>query len=199
MEKANVLKTIAETGYNVGFGAKKHFATFDVVETIPGLITFASIALGIIGLVIEQLAQKLPAAILTVIGVSGLYISAYDKQKSQYQEVGTRLTEIFNELRTLYRSVQDGENIVFAQCRLKELEDEYYKISLSKQIFLSDWLAHYKFFWQMQIDWINEQKNFNFWRDKMPLSLTLIIVFSSVIGLINIFYKCYILIENYRC
>ena len=35
MDKNTLLKMIAETGYNVGFGAKKHFATYDIVEKAP--------------------------------------------------------------------------------------------------------------------------------------------------------------------
>ena len=36
--------------------------------------------------------------------------------------------------------------------------EEFYAVSISKQIYASDWFAHYKFF-QMQIDWIDEQNN----------------------------------------
>ena len=32
MDKDDLLKHIAETGYNVGFGAKLHFATYDIVD-----------------------------------------------------------------------------------------------------------------------------------------------------------------------
>ena len=42
MNKAELLKCIAETGYNVGFGAKKHFATYDLLEKMPGWIGFIS-------------------------------------------------------------------------------------------------------------------------------------------------------------
>lgn len=49
-------------------------------------------------------------------------------------------------------------------------ESQYYGASISKQILFSDWYAHYKFFWQYQIDWVANQKNFSFWRDKVPLT-----------------------------
>ena len=47
MNKLDLLKSIAEKGYDVGFGAKKHFATYDIIEKTPGLISFSSMAFGI--------------------------------------------------------------------------------------------------------------------------------------------------------
>ena len=51
---------------------------------------------------------------------------------------------------------------------------------ISKQILFSDWYAHYKFFWQVQIDWIDEQKNFNLLRDKIPLTFSLTVVVTII-------------------
>ena len=36
MKRDDLLKCIAETGYNVGFGAKKNLATYDLVEKRGG-------------------------------------------------------------------------------------------------------------------------------------------------------------------
>ncbi|MDD2815100.1 MAG: hypothetical protein PHP00_05095 [Thiotrichaceae bacterium] len=47
-----LIKSIADTGYNVGFGAKKHFATYDIVEKMPGFINFISIVFGIYALIL---------------------------------------------------------------------------------------------------------------------------------------------------
>lgn len=169
MDKDALLRTIAETGYNVGFGAKKHFATYDMVEKLPGWIGFVSLSIGIFSLVFDQLSAKVPSAALAVAGVAGLYISLYDHRKMEYERVGKELTRIYNELRTLYRQVQAGADAAASQNTLRALEDAYYAAGISKQIVLSDWYAHYKFFAQMQTDWINEQKKFT-WRDKVPLS-----------------------------
>ncbi|MCJ2136848.1 SLATT domain-containing protein [Methylobacterium sp. J-026] len=167
MDKAGLLKSIAETGYNVGFGAKKHYATFDIVEKAPGWIGFISTGFGIFGLVYESLSAKLPSATLTFLGVSALYISFYRSKK--YDEVGRQLTQLFNQLRDLYRSVEGGANLIESATILKEIESKYYSIAISRQILFSDWYTHYKFFAQQQIDWINEQKNFT-WKDMWPLS-----------------------------
>lgn len=170
MDKDALLKCIAETGYNVGFGAKKHFATYDLVERVPGWITFFSLTIGVLGLVYEPLAQKLPAALLVVVGIVGLYVGAYDSRKADYEAVGNKLIGLFYELRDLYRSVQAGTDPVAGHAALSAIEARYVGVSISKQMFPADWYAHYKFFWQTQIEWIDEQKKFRFFRDKIPLS-----------------------------
>jgi hypothetical protein len=181
VDKEGLLKSIAETGYNVGFGAKKHFATFDIVEKAPGWIGFLSTAVGIFGLVYDPLSAKTPSATLAVLGVSALYISFY--RSKEYDEVGRKLTQIFNGLRDLYRAVQGGYDIQSAYADLKVLESSYYEVSISKQILFSDWYAHYKFFAQQQIDWVNEQKKFT-WNDKIPYSSVAFVVLLIVLGVI---------------
>lgn len=47
MDKKIFLKSVAEHGYNVYFGAKKHFATYDIVEKVPGWIAFITLCIGI--------------------------------------------------------------------------------------------------------------------------------------------------------
>ena len=186
MDKDSLLKSIAETGYNVGFGAKKHFATYDIVENVPALIGFVSIAIGILSLVFDPLSAKLPSACLTIAGVLALYINFFNHCKGDDDKEGRALTVLFNRLRDLYRQVQAGADIVASHAELKTIETEYYASGLSKQIVGSDWYAHYKFFTQMQIEWINEQKRFS-WRDKVPVSLRiwtgLILTAGSILGI----------------
>ena len=59
---------------------------------------------------------------------------------------------------------------------------------MSKQILFSDWYAHYKFFWQHQIEWVDEQKKFDFFRDKVPLSLYVFIA-ALILMVIGFIYK----------
>lgn len=185
MDKDGLLKSIAETGYNVGFGAKKHFATFDIIEKVPGFIGFASIAIGIFSLVCEPLSTKLPSACLTIAGVCAVYIALYNHRKSDYERVGIELTKLFNELKMLYRGVQSGADVAAGVVSLKAIESSYYAHAISNQIVFSDWYAHYKFFAQQQIDWVDEQKKFT-WRDKFPLSLilTVMVVFCLIVWLV---------------
>ncbi|MDN5651404.1 MAG: SLATT domain-containing protein [Lactococcus lactis] len=179
MNRSDFLKCIAETGYNVGFGAKKHFATYDLVEKSPGWISFISIAFGIYSLAFKELSTSFLSASFTVLGVVGLYVSMYDAKKSDYEKAGVELTKIYNQLRALYYSVQsksDSDDLTNLISEYQQLESQYYSVGLSKQILFSDWYAHYKFFWQHQIEWVDEQKKFRFFRDKVPLSFYLFLV-----------------------
>jgi hypothetical protein len=186
MEKEDLLKHIAETGYNVGFGAKKHFATYDIVEKLPGLIGFLSTGVGVFGLYIDDLSGKSLSAIFIILGIAGLYISFYDSKKTEYASAATQLIQIFNQLKHLYfqvKSAQPGQ-LEGLQNQLFELEEKYYQTSICKQILFSDWYAHYKFFWQHQIDWVDEQKKFKFFRDKVPLSFSFSVLMLILLAVI---------------
>lgn len=181
MDKNSLLKDIAETAYNVGFGGRKHFATYDIVDKTPGLISFFSMAFGTYALVFDGLSTKFLSASFVVLGIIGLYISFYDSRKSDYEKAGRTLTMLFNELRQLYRSTKSAaEDTMLPNYKqeLNDIESQFYETSISKQILFSDWYAHYKFFWKVQIDWIDEQKNFNFFRDKIPLTFSLTVIFA---------------------
>jgi hypothetical protein len=184
MDKDALLKTIAETGYNVGFGARKTFATFDIVEKAPGWIGFASMAFGTFALFVDSLASKVPSAILLIAGVAALYISFY--RSAEYETTAKQLLQLQNKLRSLYRSVQSGKDVAAAKIEFDDIEREFYSVTVSRQILLSDWYAHYKFFAQSQTDWMHEQKHFRFWKDMVPLSakvvLSAIVVSSVVLG-----------------
>lgn len=185
MTKDDLLRQIADTAYNIGFGAKKHLATYDIVEKAPGRIGFISLGVGVFALFIDMLAKKHMSAILIVLGISGLLINLYDKTKQTYEQKGIFLTELFNKLKCLYFSVKSSGKTEFTEetKKLSEIEAEYYSNCISKQILLSDWYAHYKFFWQHQIDWIDEQKHFKFWRDKVPLSFVIFVALIVVSAL----------------
>ncbi|MDX9744883.1 MAG: SLATT domain-containing protein [Arcobacteraceae bacterium] len=188
MTKNDLLKQIAESAYNVGFGAKKSFATFDIVEKIPGILNFCALSIGILALFIDELNIKTVSASLIIFGVIGIYISKYDDQKDEYAKSGSKITELFNELKSLYHSVKakpDNTNFDEDISKLKEIENKFYSISISKQILFSDWYAHYKFFWQWatHIKWLETELKLNLWENKMPLSF---IVFIGVVLLIFI-------------
>ena len=190
MKRDDLLKCIADTGYNVGFGAKKHFATYDLVEKSPGWISFISIAFGIYSLAFKELSTSFLSASFTVLGVVGLYVSMYDAKKSDYEKAGVELTKIYNQLRALYYSVQsksDSDDLTNLISEYQQLESQYYSVGLSKQILFSDWYAHYKFFWQHQIEWVDEQKNFSFFRDKVPLSFYMFVVVLIVMAICFIY------------
>lgn len=188
MTKEDVLKQIAESAYNIGFGAKKSFATFDIVDKIPGILNFCALAIGILALVIDELNIKIVSASLIIFGVIGIYISKYDDKKDEYATSGSKITEMFNELKSLYHSVKaksDDTNFDEDISKMKEIEDKFYSITIPKQILFSDWYAHYKFFWQWatHIKWLETELKLTFWENKIPLSF---IVFIGVVLLIFI-------------
>jgi hypothetical protein len=187
MKKNDLLLRIADTAYNIGFGAKKHFATYDIVEKAPGWIGFISMGVGVFALFIDILATKHISAILIILGISGLLINSYGETKLNYEKNGVLLTQLFNDLKSIYFLVKSSEKLDFSDEaeKLSEIESRYYSHCMSKQILFSDLYAHYKFFWQHQIDWVDEQKHFRFWRDKIPLSL-IIICLLAVVGALTL-------------
>lgn len=184
MNKTNLLKMIAETAYNVGFGAKRNFATFDLVEKAPGWLSFVSFVVGVYALFVPSFAVSHVGAVMLLFGIATLYIGFYQQDKAKYETAGVELTRYFHDLRSLYYAVQsmpDGSDFTPQVAAHKTLCDQYLTVTVSKQIFLSDWYAHFKFFWQQQIEWIDEQKHFKLLRDKIPLSFSVAIIFLVVL------------------
>ena len=191
MTKDDLLKCIAQAGYNVGFGAKKHFATYDIVLKVPGIIAIVSLVVGIFGLVFDLLSTKYLSASFIVLGIVGIFISLYEHKKQSYENTGKQLTDIFNSLKTLYyntKAAQD-QSLVEYEKQLEQYQKEAQATCISQQILFSDWYAHYKFFWQDQIDWIEEQKQFRFFRDKLPLTFSFVSVLFLLVAVgLLVFY-----------
>lgn len=197
MNQVELLRQIAESGYNVGYGAKKHFATAEFVDKLPGWIGFISLTVGVLALVFPSLSEKLPSAMLIILAVAGLYMSFYDK--AAYMKAGEKLTECFQELRSLYSHVKSmPANSDFSPCvtEYTHIRSAANGVGISRQIFLSDTAAHYKFFWQQQIGWVEEQVTFRFWRDKVPLT-TIVTVSILLIGGLGV--SAYFLFCKFYC
>lgn len=179
LDKDSLLKELATNGYNVGFGAKKHFATYDIIAKIPGFISLVGLLIGV-----GQLAYpKSPfntgiSTVLVMASIIGMAISPFNSEKDNYNQRGMDITDLFNQLRRLYFKVQNSSATTFEseEQEMNNIMSQFYSISMSNQIFGSDWYAHYKFFRQMQIDWIDEQKEFKFWKDKLPTSFIWFII-----------------------
>ena len=181
MDKDQLLKSIAETGYNVGFGARKTFATFDIVEKAPGWIGIISFAVGIFALFNDDYAGKPLSASLLIVGFAALYFGLY--RSGDYEKTAKELLGLHNRLKLLYRGVKSGADLQASKAELQLIEGEYYAVTVSRQVFLSDWYAHYKFFAQSQTEWMDEQLNFKFWKDMLPLSAKVVVV-GVVLGVV---------------
>ena len=187
MQKEALLKLIAETAYNTGYGAKKHFATYDIIEKLPGWVTFISGAAAILALFVPAFEAKWVSATFIIISIGAGNILLYDRDKPKYAEAGSALTERFHELRVLYYEVKTqpvGADLPDHAKRHAVIQANALNTNVTKQIFLSDWYAHYKFFWQQQTGWIDEQLKFTLLRDKLPLGFTVavIMVIVGVVG-----------------
>jgi hypothetical protein len=187
MQKEPLLRLIAETAYNAGYGAKKHFATYDIIEKLPGWVAFISAAAAILALFVPALEAKWVSATFIIISIGTGNILLYDRDKSRYAEIGTSLTERFHELRFLYHEVkteQPGVDLPAHTRRHADIQANALKTNMAKQIFLSDWYAHYKFFWQQQTGWLDEQLKFKLLRDKIPLSFSVfvLLVVATLVG-----------------
>jgi hypothetical protein len=143
-------------------------------------------------LFVDWLATKFLSAAFICLGVLGISITLYDHKKEQYVECGRKLTQVFNKLKTLYFNVKGASEseLPDLERKLMALEEESSKIGISDQILFSGWLAHYKFFWEHQIDWIEEQKHFSLFRDKIPLSFMLSVGLMVVVVVIYLCRTC---------
>lgn len=187
-----VLKSLATNGYNVGFGAKKNFASYDLVIKLPSWIGFITLALGIIQLGYPVIGNcKWLSTILILVSVAALYINVFNATADKFEEEGIRLTKIYNKLRNLYLKVKCSEKDNFEEeiMEMHTILEDYYSNVISKQVFLSQWFAHFKFFYEMQIDWVDEQLKFGFFKDKVPNSLKIILVLLFISFLILAYYE----------
>lgn len=192
MTKETLLKSIATNGYNVGFGAKKNFASYDLVIKLPSWIGFITLGLGIIQLGYPVIGNcKWLSTILILVSVAALYINVFNSSADKFEEEGIRLTKIFNRLRNLYFKVKSSDKNDFTDevNEMNGIMEEYYSNVISKQVFMSQWFAHFKFFYEMQIDWIEDQLKFKFLKDKVPNSLKIILFLLFVSFLIFIYYE----------
>lgn len=192
MKQDLLLKMIAETAYNVGYSAKKNLATFDIIEKLPGWIGLISLGVGIFSLFVTDLAVNWVSASFILIGLASTSLNAYFPEKSKYAENGTKLTSLFHDLRIMYYEIKSlpisSDLIIFVE-KLKLIQTQAIQIQSTKQVFLSDWYAHYKFFWQMQIEWIDEVRPFSLWRDKLPLSFSIILGVGALYAIYTVLIK----------
>jgi hypothetical protein len=177
LDKNSLLNTIALKGYDVGFGAKKHFATYDLASKAPNLIALATLVAGVIQLsfTMPDNANKVLSIFLIFIGIVAIFINILLIKKREYEDAGKKINTIYFKLRDLYFSVKGTDDNDIAalekfEDEYKRLIDEFNQTGITDQMMFSDWYAHYKFFVQFETDWIEEQRPFKF-RDKVPLAL----------------------------
>lgn len=193
MTKKGLLKEIAINAYNIGFGAKKHFASYDIIIKLPYWISFIVLSIGIVQLAYDPFFySKEVSVLLILISIASLFLNFFNSTKDGYKNKGVELTKLFNELRQIYLEIENSDKVDFSKERMKmsEILNDFYDKSITKQVFLSQWYAHFKFFYEMQIDWIDNELDFKFWKDKIPNSFKFFVFLILIVLLI-------LLITNY--
>lgn len=200
-EKESLLRSIAETGYDIGIGAKRHLKSFDILRIAPLTISIIVIIIGVFQMTeVYKYFSKLHSAyfdvlsaLLIVIGILGLVADLCSDKKEQYMESGTELITLLTELRSMYNKVKgiNGQeiNCVEYYSALNEIQKKAKKVSIAQQIVFSGLFAHLGFFGgEVQIGWMDEQLHFRF-KDKFPVSFfsTMIVI---VIFIAIIFFAC---------
>ncbi|MEQ5055731.1 SLATT domain-containing protein [Klebsiella michiganensis] len=174
-----------------GFGAKKNFATFDIVSKIPGWIGIISLAVSILGLYMDEMSSKHIAAIFIILSIGSLYINFYDGDENKYEEAGKKQTAIFRKIERLYydaKSENEPDSVKYIG-QLDILMKEFDETTITKQICGSNWYAHYKFYSEMEKRWIEDQLSLTFWKDKFPNTLKLFILIVFCVILLSIIYR----------
>ncbi len=82
------------------------------------------------------------------------------------------MTSLFHNLKELSARVESDDDFNSNKYldELQKIDKKFQDIAISKQVFVSDAYAHYKFFGQMQIEWIDRIRPFSLWRDKIPFT-----------------------------
>jgi hypothetical protein len=191
MSKEDFLHTLATKGYDIGFGAKKNFASFDIINKLPSWAGFISLLIGI-----TQIAYLVPfskelSITLIFVGIAIIYLEVFKSRIEEFDNEGVRLTKIFNQTRDLYLEVKSDEGFSYDKYEEKyqTLMNDFYSNTVSKQVFMSQWYAHFKFFYEMQVDWIEKELKLKWFKDKIPSSLKVTLIIICIIVLISIYYK----------
>ena len=179
--REDLLKRIAERGFEVGYAANLNFATHDIADKVPVVISFVSMAVGILAFVSPVFQLTGVAVCLTLLGILTLYIEKYPAH--EYGERGKHTLALLYALEALYYKVKEkgpAADLSDDVTKLREMEDKFVDSTCPRQILFATWYAYFKFFAEKDYDWIDEQLHFRFWRDKIPANLRILLVLVAV-------------------
>ena len=193
MSEQTIQKQIAREYYNVIYGAKMNFASLDICEKFPNVISFLSLAFGILGLSFQTFNNKTLASVLLIFGILGIMLKPKEMVKKDFNEAGKKLTDISKRLEILHSEVVPGDADKEHELRekLKLIQVEHGQIDQPSPVFMASWYAHYKLFSEHNNTWFCKELNLK-WTDKIPLSLrfTFFVLLIIIVILIDPF--CFI-------
>ena len=205
--KKDLLLKIALKGYTIGYAANLNFATYDMVKKLPGIISFMSIVVGVFGLVWTEFTTKIISVGVLVLGISSIYIERFTPNIESYCKRGSKNTEQLNSLRNLYSKVKqldENSNFQIMESEYEQIEKEFNDSCEPNQIIFSNWYAHFKFFCEKDISWMNDEIHFKLWKDKIPqtakvyfviLIVTVIIYYCFAAPVLNQFFRDILFID----
>ncbi|MCC4222604.1 SLATT domain-containing protein [Vibrio campbellii] len=185
MTEQTIKKQVAREYYNVLYSAKLHFASFDICEKLPTIISVISLSFGVLGLAFAEFNSKALAALLLIIGIIGIILKPRELQKEQYEATGISLTDISKKLEHIYCEVdiQDTNSVAKARADLAQVQAEHRAVDIMPPVLLSSWYAHYKVFSEHNSDWMSTELDLGF-NDKVPLSLRAVVIGAIVAALL---------------
>lgn len=191
MTEQTVRKQITREYYNVLYGAKIHFASFDICEKLPTVISVISLSFGVLGLAYAEFNSKALAVLLLLIGIIGIVLKPREALKEQYNEIGSKLTTLSKRLEILFGEIdeQDQASIQRGRDKLSQIQSEHSQVVQLAPVMLSSWYAHYKVFSEHNSGWMCKELNLK-WTDKVPLSLRMTLLALFIIGIIWIDPYC---------
>lgn len=181
MDRDVLRKRIASVAYNVIFGAKLHFATYDIVGKVPTLFGIATTSFGIYTFAFPNKFTQFVSFVFIVLGLCVWHLNSYTKDRDRYAERGSKLTGMFNNLRALTEKLATAkaDEIYQIEAKLNQLDEEFQSLALHQHVtIISNLFAHYKLFFEShsQSDWLVSELNLTFFRDKIPGTLKLLLL-----------------------
>lgn len=207
--KQDLLKKVAQKGYDISYAANLNFATYDIVNKLPEWIAFFSIVAGILGLGWSEFTAKPISIAVLIFSIVSIYIERFTPNINEYKNRGKNNTQMAYQLKNLYMKVKSIE--IEKDEDLQKIEEVYEKIEIEfnkgsepNQIVFAGWFAHYKLFCEKDVDWLDEQLHFELWKDKIPQSakcciimvcLAVVIYYCCAVPLLNDFFKLIMCID----
>lgn len=183
-----IKKQVAREYYNVLYSAKLHFASFDLCEKIPTLISVISLSIGVLGLAFANMNSNELASALLILGIIGITLKPRELHKEEYKVTGVALIELSKKLENIYCYIDDKDPVTVQKARneLVDMQREHSSIITVPPVMLASWYAHYKVFSEHNSEWMCEELGLD-WKDKFPLNLraTILVVLIGVILWVN--------------
>lgn len=171
IERESLKRCSAELGYRIGFGTKRHFATYDIVEKAPAYFGVFSFACGILFLIYKNdgIATVIGAS-TSIIGFALFYLNTYLNDKDKYAETGRQLNILYGKVRDIYEKSKccEDSDLSGLNTDLLLLDNEFQSKAIYRQVFLSNEFAHFKLFGESQSSWFVDELKLKFWKDKIP-------------------------------